>query len=186
MRALGVALALWACAAWAHPQGFHKKLVITVARSELQALLVMDVDSGERCSLIRAGADSNHDGLLSPDETGALKQRLVAMATRSLKLAISGAPLSLEVKDSKVNLRQDTRVNEAGLSVAMVYELRFSSPLTPGLRLEVEDASPDLSTVILEVFQVPATDAGLGKPFAAEVESGRKTSLRLGALAEHR
>ncbi len=177
---------LAASLAWGHPQGFHKKLVFTLTRTELQALLVMDVDGGDRCALIRAGADQNHDGVLSPEETGALKKRLVAMATKSLSVAFSGARVAMVPRESKINLHQDPRVSESGLSVALVFDVRHNTPLSPGMALEVEDTAPDLSTVNLQVFQVPAGDAGIDQPFDADIASGQKTSIRLGVLAEHR
>ena len=174
------------CAALAHPQGFHKKLVFTLTRLTTQGLVMMDIDGGERCELIRSGADSNHDGVLSTGEITALKQRLVAMATKSLKVSFSGAPLLLEVTESKLNLHEDPRVNPSAISVAVLFDLSHSQAANPGMAFEVEDTAPDLSPVNLQVFQAPATDAGLTAPFEADVESGHKTSIRLGALAEHR
>ncbi len=179
-------VALISSTALAHPQGFHKKLVFTLTRFTVQGLVLMDVDGGERCELIRSGADANHDGVLSPSETTALKQRLVAMATKSLKVSFSGAPLPLEVSEAKLNLHEDPRVNRSAISVAVLFDLRHPLPANPGMAFEVEDAAPDLSPVNLQVFQAPATDAGLASPFEADVESGRKTSIRLGELAEHR
>ncbi len=168
--------------AHAHPQGFHKKIVFTLTRHTVHALLVMDIDGGERCSLIRSGADLNHDGVLSTDETGVLKKRLVAMAMKSLKVGFSGAPVTLEISESKVNLHADPRVNESGLSVAVLLSLTHSPAANPGMAFEVEDTAPDLSTVNLQVFQVSAADAGAGVAFEGDAESGRKTSVRLGAL----
>lgn len=170
----------------AHPEGFHKKIVFTLHKFDVQALLVMDIDGGERCSLIRAGADADHDGVLSATEAAALKNRLVAIAMQSLKVRFSGAPFALEVRESKINLHQDSGVSESGLSVAIFIDQHHREPATEGLRFEVEDQSPDRSPVNLEVFQVPAAEAGTLAPYTTELEAGRPASVRLGALAEER
>ncbi len=184
LAALLVALA--PLSAWAHPQGFHKKLAFTLTKYGVQGLVVMDIDGGERCSLIRSGADANHDGVLSAHESGLLKKRLVALATSKVKLAFSGAPIALEVKESKINLHEDPRVGEGGLSVAILVDLVHPHDVREGMNFEVEDTAPDLSPVNLEVFQVPATDAGALPPYVGELASGEKVQIRLGALAEHR
>ncbi len=186
MRLAAALCVLLAGPALAHPQGFHKKLVFTLTRFTLQGVVLMDIDGGERCELIRSGADTNHDGLLAADELTALKRRLVAMALKSLVVSFSGAKVGLEPSGSKLNLHDDKRVNRSGLSVAVLFDVTYPQPANPGMAFEVEDISPDLSPVNLQVFQAPANDAGVPSPFEADVESGRKTSIRLGLLAEHR
>lgn len=171
--ALGVLLA--AGAAGAHPQGFHKRLTVTVSPTRISALVVMDVDSGERCLLLREPFDADRDGLLEGDEVRQLKERLVRLATRPLRLSLSSAPLPLAVRDAKVSLRDDRRANDAGLSVAVLLELELSSPPGPGMTLELEDVSPDQSELALQVFQAGA----VGPPFQAEVKSGVKTRVRI-------
>ncbi len=170
----------------AHPQGFHKKIVFTLHKFDLQGLMVMDIDGGERCSLIRAGADIDHDGVLSVAETAALQKRLVAMAMKQLTVRFSGAPFAIEARESKINLHQDSSVSQSGLSVAIFIDQHHREPATEGLGFEVADQSPDRSPVNLEVFQVPAIDAGCVPVFTTELEAGRMAVVRLGALAEER
>ena len=110
-RAFLALAVLFATTAYGHPQGFHKKLTFTLTKTKVSALIVMDVDAGERCLLLREAVDSNRDGQLAGEEIAQLKDRLVKMATRPLKLSISGAPLPVVGKESKVSLREDRRAN---------------------------------------------------------------------------
>ncbi len=165
---------LVALPAFGHPQGFHKKLTFTLTKTKVSALIVMDVDAGERCLLLREAVDSNRDGQLAGAEVAQLKDRLVKMATWPLKLSISGAPLPLVVKESKLSLREDRRANDSSLSVAVLVELEHP-PSTPGMNFEVEDVSPDQSTIVLQVYQEGAKEP----PFQEEVKSGIKTKVRL-------
>ena len=169
---LGVLLAL---PALAHPQGFHKKLTFTLTKTKVSALIVMDVDAGERCLLLREPADSNRDGMLSGEEVAQLKDRLVKMATRPLKLSISGAPIPLTVKETKLSLREDRRANDSALSVAVLVEIELSQAMGVGMSFEVEDVSPDQSTIVVQVFQEGDKDP----PFQEEVKSGVKTKIRI-------
>ena len=164
--------------ALAHPQGFHERLAVTVAKSSLTALLVLDVDGGDRCALLRAGADEDHDGQLSKPELTALKAKLLAMATKNLKLSISGFPLELTVRESKLSTREDLRASDTGLSLAALVEVTFPKDVGAGMSLEVDITSPDLSPVVVEVFQ-----AGDEPPARVEAEAGKKIRFRLGALA---
>lgn len=168
---LGVLLAT---AAWGHPSGFHKKLTVTLTKTKVSALIVMDVDSGERCLLLREAVDSNRDGVLSGDELTLLRDRLVKLVTRPLKFGISGAPIPLVVKDTKLSLRDDRRANDAALSVAVLVEIEHAHPVSVGMEFEVEDVSPDQSTIVLQVFQ----EGAKGPPFQEEVKSGTKTKIR--------
>ena len=179
-----MSLCLLATVAQAHPQGFHKRLVFTLTKTGGEGLVVMDVDSGDRCALIRAGADANKDGRLSPEETGALKQKLVAMATRALKLSFSSAPIAAVVKESKLSLREDLGVSTSGLSVAVLLDLSHPQEVTPGMRFEVEDTSPDLSTIRLQVFQASDGQEPAEPAFDAALESGKVARVRLGSLAQ--
>lgn len=182
-RALALATALVAPAAvWAHAAGFHERLTFTVSRSRVEGLLVMDVDAGERCSLLRAQADLDGDGLLSKDELAGLAKRLTAMATRTLAIGVSTAVMPLAVKDTRLSLREDPRVSDTGLSLALLLELPAPWPITPGATLEVTDTSPDLSPVVLEVFQAPAAGAKAEPPFRGELEAGKQVKVRLGVL----
>ena len=169
-----VALLLSALPTQAHPSGFHKKLTVTLSKTKVSALIVMDVDSGERCLLLREAVDSNRDGQLAGAELTQLKDRLVKMATRPLKLSISGAPIPLTIKETKLSLRDDHRANDSALSVAVLVEIEHPHEVSPGMDFEVEDVSPDQSTIVLQVFQEGATEA----PFQAEVKSGVKTKVR--------
>lgn len=179
---IGLAVALLAAVAWAHAAGFHTRLTFTVSRSLVQGLLVMDVDAGERCSLLRAQADLDHDGLLSRDERALLAKKLTGMATRNLSIGVSSAVVPLAVKDTRLSIREDPRVSDTGLSLALLLELPTPYPITPGSTLEVTDTSPDLSPVLLEVFQTPAEGAKAEPPFRGEVEAGKQVKVRLGIL----
>ncbi|MGV3621662.1 MAG: hypothetical protein ACO1OB_12635 [Archangium sp.] len=177
IRSSAWVVALVATAAFAHPTGFHKKLTITVTRTKLSALIVMDVDSGERCLLLREAVDSNRDGVLAGEEVAKLKERLVKMATGPLKLGISGAPLLMTSKEAKLSLREDRRANDSPLSVAVMFEIPLSPTPGEGTQLEVTDTSPDQSTIVLQVSQS-------GESMENEVPSGRVTKVRLGSLTE--
>lgn len=170
-------VAFVATTAFAHPTGFHKKLTITVTKTKVSALIVMDVDSGERCLLLREAVDSNRDGVLSGDEVAKLKERLVKMATSPLKLGISGAPLLIATKESKLSLREDRRANDSPLSVAVLFEIPLSPTPGEGTQLEVTDTAPDQSTIVLQVFQS-------GETLEKEVSSGVVTRVRLGVLTQ--
>jgi hypothetical protein len=176
-------LVLLASGAFAHPQGFHKKVVLNVSLYRIDGLIAMDVDGGERCRLIRDGADQNRDGKLSGDEVKALEDKLVRMATRALKLSLSGFPIPFKVKEIKIDLRKDHAVSETGVSVAVLLEDPHPAAVSVGTQLEIEDSSPDLSPVRFEVNQVPAGDAGVEAPSTTDLESGVKWKVRLGALA---
>ena len=169
---LGVLLA---STAWGHPQGFHKRLTFTLTKTKVSALIVMDVDAGERCLLLREAVDSNRDGVLSGAEVEQLKDRLVKMVTRPLKLSISGAPIPLTVKDTKLSLREDRRANDSPLSVAVLVEIEHPHAVSEGMEFEVEDISPDQSTIVLQVFQ----EGDKQPPFQQEVKSGVKTKIRI-------
>jgi hypothetical protein len=169
-----LAAVLLSSVASAHPTGFHKKLTITLTKKSVSALVVMDVDSGDRCLLLREPADSNRDGLLSGEEVTKLKERLVKMATSPLKFSISGAPIPLTIKDAKISLRDDKRANDSPLSVAVLIEIEHPHEVSVGMDFEVEDVAPDQSTIVLQVFQEGSKE----KPFEAEVKSGVKTKIR--------
>jgi hypothetical protein len=176
-------LLLLSSAALAHPQGFHKKVVLNVSLYRVDGLIAMDVDGGERCRLIRDGADQNRDGKLSGDELKALEDKLVRMATRALKLSLSGFPVPFKIKETKIDLRKDHAVSETGVSVAVLIEDPHPAAVTVGTQLEIEDSSPDLSPVRFEVNQVPPADAGVEPPAQKDLESGVKWKVRLGPLS---
>ncbi len=184
MRGLSLVAALAASSALAHPQGFHTRLALTLTRSAVTGLLVMDVDAGSRCAVLRQAADADLDGRVTGAEVTALKERLTAMALRPLKLGLSGAALAVTVKESKLSLRDDARVGEAGLSLALLLEVRHPRPVSEGLQLEVSDTSPDLSPVLVRVFQAVAPGAAPVAPFEVELEAGKTASVRLGRLGE--
>ncbi len=181
MRLLPLLLLL-AAGAEAHPQGFHKKLVLNVSLYRIDGLITMDVDGGERCRLIRDGADANRDGILSGDEVKALKDKLTRLATRALKLSLSGFPVPPQVKEVKLDLRKDRAVSESGVSIALLLEDPHPAAVHPGTELVVEDVSPDQSPVHVEVNQVPQ-DGGGEPPATTELEPGVKWKVRLGPLA---
>jgi hypothetical protein len=98
------------------------------------------------------------------------------MAVSPLVLGLSGAPLKLNQKDSKLSLRDDPRANDSPLSVAVLLELDHQNALGERPQLEFTDTSPDQSTIVLQVFQ----EGMAGAPFEAEVKSGVKTRVQLG------
>lgn len=182
MRLVLALVLLGAATAWAHPEGFHARFVFTLTKTAVTGLLVLDVDSGERCELLRAGADANHDGVLSKPERAALLTKLSSFLTKPLKLGISGYPLPLTVTESKLNLRDDDSVSRKGLSVALLLELKHPYEVSPGMHFEVETVTPDQSAVRLEVLQTPAKDEPAEPDFREEVPSGKRVRVRLGAL----
>ncbi|MCA2980238.1 MAG: hypothetical protein INH41_21440 [Myxococcaceae bacterium] len=184
-RAPGGLLAALLCAspAAAHPEGFHVRAVFTLTKTAVTGLVVMDVDSGERCELLRAGADANHDGALSAPERRALEQRLAAMALRGLKVAISSYPVPLRRADTRLSLRGDGAVSRAGLSVALLLEANHPYAVSPGMHFDVEAVTPDGSALRLEVLQAADPSERAPEPaFSSEVASGRRTRVRLGLL----
>lgn len=183
-RGVTLAAAFLAATALAHPQGFHKKLTFTLTKTAITALVVMDVDSGARCAVLRQAADGDSDGLLAGAEVTALKERLAEMALRTLALGVSGAPVAVTVKESKLSLRGDPRVSESGLSLALLVEVRHPHAVSEGMAFEVTDTSPDLSPVMVQVFQAAAKGAAPEAPVQIELEAGKTASVRLGRLAE--
>lgn len=167
----------------AHPQGFHKRVTLELWSTSISGLVVMDLDGGERCELLRAGADVNRDGVLDGAETKALKKKLTTLATRALKLWISGYPVAVEVKETKVTLKEDSRVSQTGVSVAVLLEMRHPYAVTAGMSLWLEDTAPDFSHVEIEVFQHGLTDAGAALPFQQSAQAGERVTVKLGALA---
>lgn len=166
-------LLLLSASAFGHPKGFHKKVLVTVEGGRLGALVVLDVDDSERAELLRATADTDHDGVLSKDETARLRAKLVELATSKLRISVSGHRLVTPVKDVRLSLRQQKRVGEAGMSVAVMLETLLPGKVVPGMTLAVEDASPDGSPVQVELGQ---TDAGV---VSRELVAGEKAELRL-------
>lgn len=172
-RILALVAALVSGAAVAHPQGFHVKMTFTVTPKVVTGLLVMDIDAGDRCLLLRTAADSNRNGVLEPVEVKQLDRTLSGILTKNLKLGVSGAKLAVEVKETRLSTREDVRANDSGLSVAVLVEVTHAHPVPAGVRFEVENVSPDLSAMRVEVLQA-------GEPVhVADVESGQVHSVRL-------
>lgn len=183
MRSVFVAAAFVSSVAFAHPEGFHERLTFTVTRTTLTGLLVLDVDSGERCELLRAGADANHDGVLSASERSTLEKKLTSFILKPLKLSISSFPIPLTATETKLSLRGDQTVSRAGVSLALLLDVKHPYAVSPGMHLEVTASSPDLSTVRIEVLQ--ATAKGADEPvFVQEVDSGKPVRVRLGVLVD--
>lgn len=179
----GGLILLAATGAEAHPRGFHKKVVLTAWRTRLEGLLSLDADGAERTRGLRAAADADGDKKLSKDELKALQERVVKLATESLKLDISGAKVPVEVKEAKLNVHGDFTVSDAGLSVAVLMVMRHPHAVTPGMTLTVEDRAPDLSHVSVEVFQATGGDAG-AELTKGELLPAQKLKVRLGALTD--
>ena len=178
-------LAVLLSLALGHPQGFHTRVSLELWSTSITGLVVMDIDGGERCELLRAGADTNRDGELDGPETAALKKKLVTLATRALKLWISGYPVPVLVKDAKVTLKEDPRVSKSGVSVAVLLEIQHPYAVSPGMSLWLEDTAPDFSTVEVEVFQHSAEDGGGPEPTRETLASAVRLKVRLGALVSH-
>lgn len=175
-------VALVATGASAHPEGFHAKYAFTLTRTSVTGLLVLDVDAGERCELIRAGADANHDGVLSRPERRSLESKLSAFITRTLKLGISSYPVPLTIKETKLNLRDDASVSKSGLSIALLLEVKHPYEVTPGMHFEFEASTPDQSHVRVEIVQAAKAGEPAEPDFKEDVPSGKKVRVRLGAL----
>jgi hypothetical protein len=183
------ALAVVLCAAAparAHPEGFHQRAVFTLTKTVVTALVVMDVDAGERCELLRAGADTNHDGVLAEAEKRALEKKLSSLVLKPLKVGLSSYVVPLKVLEAKLNLRGDQTVSRAGVSVALLLEANHPYEVSPGMHFEFETVTPDGSPVRLELFQAADPTEEAPEPdFRQEVESGKRARVRLGRLARH-
>lgn len=173
-----------ATGAWAHPEGFHAKYAFTLTRTSITGLLVLDVDAGERCELIRSGADANHDGLLSRSERRSLEAKLSSFITRTLKLGISSYPVPLTIKETKLSLRDDPSVSKSGLSIALLLEVKHPYEVTPGMHFELEASTPDQSHVRVEIVQAAKPGEPAEPDFKEDVPSAKKVRVRLGALAK--
>ncbi len=167
----------------AHPQGFHKRVTFELWSTSINGLVVMDIDSGQRCALLRAGADVNRDGVLDSNEAKVLKKKLATMSTRALKLWISGHPVVVEVRDTKLTLKGDSRVSPTGVSIAVLLTAQLPYAVTPGMSLGLEDIAPDSSHVEVEVFQHGLPDAGPLPELRRSVKSAERVTVRLGPLA---
>jgi hypothetical protein len=166
----------------AHPKGFHKRDVLTVTNAGVEALITLDLDSGPRSQLLRQGVDRSGDGALDRDEVAALKGKLVELAVRPFKLDVSTHALRVEVLESKVNLRGDSRVSESGLSVAVLVRAGFPRAPSPGMTLTVLDEAPDRSHVAVEVHRSIPGDGGASAPERAELTGGASLKVSLGKM----
>jgi hypothetical protein len=173
----GFAAVLLSATAIAHDKGFHKKLLLTVTRESVELLVAMDIDGNERTAGLRAGADANHDGVISGEEAQGLKKKLVRLAEEPVRVAVSGYALSFEDVDAKVDLRGDRRVDDTGISVAVLRRARWPGKPIAGMTLSVSDESPDPSPVAVEVH-VQAEDGG-DVVTSAELDRGKSVSARL-------
>ncbi|GEM_PF-3569334 len=176
-------IALVAALVLAHPQGFHKRVTLELWSTRITGLVVMDIDSGERCELLRAGADANHDGVLDKAETLALKKKVTTLATLALKLWISGYPVPLAIEDAKLTLKGDSRVGPTGVSIALLLQMPHPYAVTPGMSLWLEDTAPDSSHVEVEVFQHGLPDAGAPLQLQQSIGPAERVTVRLSALA---
>ncbi len=167
----------------AHAAGFHERLALSLSAQNVDGLLVMDVDGGEQAKLIRAGADVNRDGVLSPPERAALQKKLVSMAMAGLKLGISGFPLTVQVTDVKLSLRNDEGVGEGGMSLALMLAASVRSPIGEGMKLEIEASSPDSSHVVVEV-SASRPDGGVEAVERRELVAKEKWTVRVGGLGK--
>lgn len=170
--------------AQAHPRGFHKKIVLNAYRTRLEGLVVLDVDGAERTRGLRAAADKNGDKKLSQDELKELEQRLTTLALGSLRLTISGAPVPVAAKLTKLDVKGDFGVSDGGLSVAAMLMVRHPAPVSPGMTLLIQDKSPDLSPVTVQVFMARSVDAGTLDAQQGELEAGKAFAVRLGQLID--
>jgi|CXWL01.1.fsa_nt_gi hypothetical protein len=183
IRTLISALLLVAAVAHAHPEGFHKRIALTVTRDGLDGLLTMDVDGGERCELMRAGADTNRDGLLQPAEVAALKAKLLKLAMVALQLEVSGYKLTVQTVESKISLKEEPRVAKAGLSLAVMLKVDFPQKATPGLELRLRDTAPDEAPVQVHIYPQLAGDGGSSADVSRELNKGEVLAVRLPPLA---
>lgn len=180
-RALGLAAALVLAGgvAAAHPRGAHKKIVLTVERSRVGVLLVLDLDGGERAQLLRVGADLDGDRLLRGEEVQGLRRRLVQVAKAAFSLRVGGALLPFPEGEVRLSLRQDPSVSESGLSVALLAELSVPEGIRPGMELVVTDRAPDGSPVDVE-FHLDE-EQGTSRRVATITE-GADARVRVGRL----
>jgi hypothetical protein len=180
-RALGLAAALLVVGgvAEAHPRGAHKKVILTVERTRVGVLLVLDVDGGARAQLLRAGADQDGDHLLRGAEVQGLRRRLAQVARGTFSLRIAGASLPVPDGEVRFSLRQDPTVSETGFSVAVLAEIPVPEGIRPGMELVVTDRAPDGSPVDVE-FQLDE-EQGMSRRVATVTE-GADARVRVGSL----
>ncbi|MEN9798461.1 MAG: hypothetical protein RL653_2157 [Pseudomonadota bacterium] len=180
-RALGLAAALLVAggAAVAHPRGAHKKVVLTVERTRVGVLLVLDLDEGERAQLLRAGADQDGDHVLRGAEVQGLRRRLAQVARSAFSLRVGGALLPLPEGETRLSLRQDPSVSQAGISVAVLVELPVPEGIRPGMELVVADRAPDGSPVDVE-FHLDGEEGTARR--VATATDGADARVRVGRL----
>jgi hypothetical protein len=176
------AAAAVSAAALAHPTGYHLRLSLSVTRTEVGGLLVMDVDSSEQAKLLREGHDLDRDGVLSRDESKALQKKLVTMAIEGVRVTLAGYPLPLQPTDVKMSLRDDRAVAEGGLSLAVLLTAKLPSAAGAGMALDVEARAPDRSAVRVEVSAASGTDGGVEALGARDLQPDEKWTVRLGKL----
>ncbi|MBK7859598.1 MAG: hypothetical protein IPJ65_13470 [Archangiaceae bacterium] len=179
---MGALMVLAAGAALGHPQGFHERVSLAVSLKNVDGLVVVDVDGGERAKLIRAGADLNHDGLISGEERPLLQKKLLQLALQGLKVRVSGYPLVLSATDVKLSTRDDHTVSETGLSLAVLVAASVPSPISDGMKLEVEAVSADRSHVLVEVSATSAADGSVVALERHEVQPDEKWAVALRGL----
>lgn len=182
--ALLAALLAFPAAAGAHAKGFHKRDVVTVTSRVVEVLVTLDIDSGKRCELLRAVADTNADGQLSEAELTALKAKLVALAARPLELEVSGYRLTWAEEDSKLDVRGDLRASDGGLSVAVLLRAEAPRAFGEGMTLSLGDESPDQSHIAVEVYQASLGGAGGEAPVRQELLPRERVKVRLGRLSD--
>lgn len=180
-RTLVLLAALWGMGgvALAHPRGAHKKVVLTVERTRVGVLLVLDLDGGDRAQLLRAGADQDGDHLLRGAEVQGLRRRLVQVARSSFSLRVGGAVVTLPEGEARLSLRQDPSVSDGGLSVAVLAEIPLAEGIRPGMELVVKDRAPDGSPVDVE-FHLDGEDGMIRT--VATIPDGANARVRVGRL----
>lgn len=183
IRIFTSALLFASAVASAHPEGFHKRIALTVTSDGIDGLMTMDVDGGERCELMRAGADVNRDGLLQPEEIAALKAKLLKLAMVALQLEVSGYKLAVQTVESKISLKEEPRVAKAGLSLAVMLKVDFPKKASIGLELRLKDTAPDEAPVQVHIYPQLAGDGGSSADVARELNKGEVLAVRLPALA---
>jgi hypothetical protein len=175
---IGAALLMSGQPAHGHARGTHKRLLLTISDQRVEVLVTLDVDEGERATLLRRGADRDGSGRLEGPEVAALRERLTRLALRPVEIRVGGYPVRLAATEAKLSLRGEEGAQHGGLNVAVLARAELPQPPREGMVLEVADASPDGSRVRVEAQQQWA-QGGTAPVQAADLRPKERMRFRL-------
>jgi hypothetical protein len=175
----GLAVSLLSLSAAAHPKGVHERLAMTVRARDVEILMTLDADSGGPGQLLRLGADVDQNGHIGKAEQDALKRNLARRMRDALTVQISGYPLQWRERGVKMDLRNSTRVDSEGLSVAVLLNATLPEAPSEGMELVMEHRGTGASHVLADVFVDDKSDGGGGYMGARQAELLPRKPLRI-------